>query len=117
MIGMDLLSFLILLVIAVVVAAILHYGLRFYVIAGTSSFLSKVVIGWLGAWLGSPVFGHWIEGLRYESVYYIPALLGSLALVLLAVDVTKTVRPAPVEPVAEGSEPADLPGESGPAVA
>ncbi len=57
MIGMDLLSFLILLVIGIVVAAILHYGFRFYVIPGTSSFHCKVVIGWLGAWLGSPVFG------------------------------------------------------------
>ena len=80
MIGMDLLSLLILLVIGIVVAAILHYGFRFYVIPGTSSFLCKVVIGWLGAWLGSPVFGYWLEGLRYESVYYIPAVLGSLAL-------------------------------------
>ena len=67
MIGMDLLSFLILLVIGIVVAAILHYGFRFYVIPGTSSFLGKVVIGWLGAWLGS------------------------LAFVLLAVDVAKSV--------------------------
>ena len=90
MIGMDLLSFLILLVIGIVVAAILHYGFRFYVISGRSSFLCKVVIGWLGAWLGSPVFGHWLEGLRYESVYYIPAVLGSLALVLLAVDMGKS---------------------------
>ncbi len=74
----------------IVVAAILHYGFRFYVSSGTSSFLCKVVIGWLGAWLGSPVFGHWLEGLRYESVYYIPAVLGSLALVLLAVDMGKS---------------------------
>ncbi len=50
MIGMDLLSFLILLVIGIVVAAILHYGFLFYVIPGTSSFLGKVVVGWLGAW-------------------------------------------------------------------
>ena len=48
MIGMDLLSFLILLVIGIVVAAILHYGFRFYVIPGTSSFLCKVVLAWLG---------------------------------------------------------------------
>ena len=116
MIGMDLLSFLILLVIGIVVAAILHYGFRFYVIPGASSFLGKVVIGWLGAWLGSPVFGHWLEGLRYESVYYIPAVLGSLALVLLAVDVAKSVSTGiPAAPAAEApSSPsvADTPPET-----
>ncbi len=65
MIGMDFGSFLALLIISVVVSAILHYGLKFYVRAGTGSFISKVIIGWIGAWLGSPVFGHWPEGLSY----------------------------------------------------
>ena len=49
MIGMDLISFVILLVISVVVSFVLHYALKYYVIPGIASFFSKVVIGWIGA--------------------------------------------------------------------
>ncbi len=90
MIGMDFISFLILLVISIVVSAILHYGLKYYVIPGLASFCSKVVISWIGGWLGSPVLGHWFEGVNYNQVYFIPAVLGSLALLLLAVDVVES---------------------------
>lgn len=92
MIGMDFVSFLILLVISVVVSAILHYGAKFYIVPGTTSFLAKVILGWLGAWLGSPILGYWWAGLNYEQVYFIPAILGSFALLVLAVDILKTVR-------------------------
>lgn len=92
MFGMDFIPFLILLVIAVVVAAIVHYGINYYVVPGVGSFCSKIVIGWVGAWLGSPVLGHWWEALSYSGVYIVPAILGSLALVVLAVDFAKTVK-------------------------
>jgi uncharacterized membrane protein YeaQ/YmgE (transglycosylase-associated protein family) len=97
MIGMDLRSFLILLLISVAVSAVLHYGFKFYVRAGTGSFLSKAIIGWIGAWLGSPVFGHWPEGLSYGEVYYVPAILGSFALLVLVVDVVKSTCGASAE--------------------
>jgi uncharacterized membrane protein YeaQ/YmgE (transglycosylase-associated protein family) len=89
MIGMDFNSFVILLVISVVVSWVLHYGLKYYVTPGLWSFCSKVVVGWVGAWLGSPVFGHWWPGLQYKEIYYIPAILGALALLVLAVDLVK----------------------------
>jgi hypothetical protein len=41
---MDFISFIILLVIAVVVSWVLHYPLKYYVTAGVWSFVSKVVI-------------------------------------------------------------------------
>ena len=94
MIGMNFVSFLILLVISVVVSAVLHFGLKFYIRPGLGSFLSKVIWGWIGAWLGSPVFGHWFGGLKYQDVYIIPAILGSLAILVLLVDWVKTVRSA-----------------------
>jgi len=94
MIGMNFASFFILLVISVVISAILHYGVKLYITPGLSSFLSKIVIGWIGAWLGSPVFGHWWGGLAYNDVYFIPAVLGSLALLILAVDGVKTLAQA-----------------------
>ncbi|MCK5650430.1 MAG: hypothetical protein KAJ42_03590 [Gemmatimonadetes bacterium] len=90
MIGMDFVSFIILLVISVIVSAVLHYGLRYQVVPGLSSFFGKVVLGWLGAWLGTPVFGRWFAGVAYEEVYFIPAILGSLAMLVLVIDVVKT---------------------------
>lgn len=90
MIGMDFVSFLILLIISIIVSAVVHFGCKYYVRPGVSSFLSKVMIGWVGAWLGSPVLGHWWAGLNYEQVYIVPAILGSLAALVLAVDLVKT---------------------------
>ncbi len=93
MIGMDFISFLILLVISVVVSAILHYGFEYYVTPGLWSFCSKVVVGWIGAWLGSPVLGYWphqFPWLHHGEVWFVPAILGSAALLLVAVDLAKT---------------------------
>lgn len=92
--GMDFMSFLVLLIISVVVCGILHYVFKYYIVPGFWSFLSKVVIGWVGAWQGSPVFGSWFDGLNYEEVYIIPAILGCLALVIFAVDFMKTSKGA-----------------------
>jgi uncharacterized membrane protein YeaQ/YmgE (transglycosylase-associated protein family) len=95
MIGMHFISFLSLLIISVAVSAVLHYYFEYYVTPGHWSFCSKVVVGWVGAWLGSPVFGYWphkIPILHYEDVWFIPAILGALALIIVAVDVaTMTV--------------------------
>ena len=96
MIGMNFISFLILLVISIVVSGILHFIFKFYVRPGWVSFISKVIFGWIGAWLGSPVFGYWCEGLNYEKVYIIPAILGSLAFLILTIDFVKSVK-APVK--------------------
>jgi uncharacterized membrane protein YeaQ/YmgE (transglycosylase-associated protein family) len=94
MIGMSFVSFLILLVISVVVSAILHYVFKFYIRPGYVSFISKIIFGWIGAWLGSPVFGYWFGGLAYEKIYIIPAILGSLALLIIMVDLVLTVKSA-----------------------
>lgn len=102
MIGMSFIEFLILLVISIIVSAVLHYGIKYYVISGTGSFVSKIILGWIGAWLGSPVFGYWFEGLAYGNVYIIPAILGSLALSVLAVDMVRSAKGIGTSP----SEPA-----------
>jgi len=87
MIGMDFVSFLVLLVISVVVAGILHYGLKYYVTPGTASFCGKVVVGYIGAWIGTPVLGSWWPGVLYGPIYIVPAILGSLAFIVLCVDI------------------------------
>ncbi len=94
MIGMDFVSFLILLVISVVVSLVLQFVLKMHVRTGIQSFLGTVVWGWIGAWLGSPVFGCWFPGWNYHEVYIIPAILGSFALLILMVDLVKTVKAA-----------------------
>jgi uncharacterized membrane protein YeaQ/YmgE (transglycosylase-associated protein family) len=95
MIGMDFTSFLTLLVISLVVAVVLHYGLRYRAVEGLEGFLGKLTIGWIGGWLGSPVFGHWWEAAKVGTVYVVPALLGSLAAVFGAILLLKRCAPAP----------------------
>jgi uncharacterized membrane protein YeaQ/YmgE (transglycosylase-associated protein family) len=55
------------------------------------------VAGWFGAWLGSPVFGYWPHQfpiLNYQNIWFIPAILGAIAAVGLAVDFDKRARHA-----------------------
>jgi uncharacterized membrane protein YeaQ/YmgE (transglycosylase-associated protein family) len=66
MLGMNFTSFLTLLVVSVVVAAVYHWILRY-------RFLAKVAVGWVGGWLGPPVLGHWLW--KIQSVYLVPAIL------------------------------------------
>jgi uncharacterized membrane protein YeaQ/YmgE (transglycosylase-associated protein family) len=105
MIGMDFISFLTLLVISGVVSYVLHFVLKFYVVPGLASYFGKVAFGWLGAWLGSPVLGHWFAGVQYEQVYIIPAILGSLAAIILAVDLVKSATAASAAGAARRTPP------------
>ena len=92
---MDFLSFLILLVISAVVSAVLHFGFKYYVVSGLGSYFGKVAVGWIGARLGSPVLGHWWAGVQYGEVYFVPAILGSVGLLVLAIDIAQTMRSVP----------------------
>lgn len=87
---MDFMSFAILLIISAIASAVFHYGLHYYVTPGLGSFFSKIVIGWVGAWLGTLVLGQWWDGLNYGNVYYVPALIGCLAVLIFAVDFVRT---------------------------
>lgn len=51
--------FLVLLGISVTVAGVFHYVLRYGFLNGIHAVYTKVVFAWIGAWLGSPVLGHW----------------------------------------------------------
>jgi uncharacterized membrane protein YeaQ/YmgE (transglycosylase-associated protein family) len=90
-------SFLILLVISVVVSAVVHYGFR-YSSRPTSTnwaFVTKVIVGYYGAWWGTAVYGRWWEGLNYQNVYFIPAILGSFSLVVVGVGFFTALRGGP----------------------
>jgi uncharacterized membrane protein YeaQ/YmgE (transglycosylase-associated protein family) len=92
MIGMSLISFLTLLVIAVVVAAVFHYVLRYRFLEGLDSFLAKIAVAWIGGWLGSPVLGHWL--VTIDNVYLVPAIVGAVATVFLNVVLLKALAKA-----------------------
>jgi len=65
----------------------------------------KWIAGWIGAWLGSPVFGHWGLGFNVENVYIIPALLGGFALAFL---VTAAMKAEAVANTASVPDAVDL---------
>jgi len=77
--GMSFWAFLVLLVAALIAAVVLHYLICYRFIEGFEGFLGKVGSGWVGAWLGSPVLGHWFEPVKLTGIYLIPALLGAFA--------------------------------------
>ena len=95
---MDFVSFLILLGMSGIVSAVLHFGLKFYVTPGLSSYFAKVVIGWFGGYMGIQVLGRWGEVLSYRQVYFVPALFGCLALLVLIIDLIRTWRGPPIPP-------------------
>jgi uncharacterized membrane protein YeaQ/YmgE (transglycosylase-associated protein family) len=83
MLGMSFLSFLILTLIGAVVAVAYHNVIRYRFLEGEDALIGKLIIGWVGAWLGSPVLGHWLW--KVENVYIVPALLGAIATIHLTV--------------------------------
>ncbi len=88
---MEFSGFIILLVVSVVVSGVLHYGLKYYVNPGHWSFASKCVVGYFGALWGDDIFGSWLDQAQIEGVFIVPAILGSCALLIVAVDVGKMV--------------------------
>jgi uncharacterized membrane protein YeaQ/YmgE (transglycosylase-associated protein family) len=109
MLGMSLLSFLTLTVIGAVVAVTYHYVIRYRLLEGNDAFFGKLILGWLGAWLGSPVLGHWLW--KVENVYVVPAILGAIATIQLTVLTGKvlaklaSMRPAATEEKKEETRP------------
>ncbi len=85
-------SFVILLVISVIVAAIIQFGLKFNRRTGPWPFVLKVIVGYYGAWWGTTVYGQWWENLNYGNVYYIPAILGAFSAVVFGVGFFKALR-------------------------
>jgi uncharacterized membrane protein YeaQ/YmgE (transglycosylase-associated protein family) len=101
MLGMSLLSFLVLTLIGAVVAVAYHYVIRYRFLEGDDALIGKLIIGWVGAWLASPVLGHWLW--KVENVYIVPAILGAMAAIHLTVLTGKalaklaSIRPAIAE--------------------
>lgn len=100
MLGISLISFLVLSLIAAVIAVAYHNVFRYRFLEGNDALFGKLMVGWFGAWLGSPVLGHWLW--KVENVYVVPAILGAIAAIHLNVLLWKSlarlvgVRPATI---------------------
>lgn len=89
LLGMHFVPFLTLAVISLIAALFVHYVFRYRVLDGFDGFLWKWVVGWVGAWLGSPVLGDWFHGVSITTVYIIPAFLGAFVGAFVATAVWK----------------------------
>ena len=99
MLGMSLFSFLILTFIGAAVAVAYHLVIQYRFLDSNDALVGKLIIGWMGAWLGSPVLGHWLW--KTENVFI--AILGAIIAIQMTVLTGKALaklagmRPAVVE--------------------
>lgn len=84
MIGMSFGSFIVLLIISAIVSAIVH-GAGYRVLDGGEGYVAKLIIGWIGGWIGSPILGYWGGRIPGGNVHLIPAILGSIAAIFMLV--------------------------------
>jgi uncharacterized membrane protein YeaQ/YmgE (transglycosylase-associated protein family) len=94
MIATNFASFLVLLVAGVLAGAVLHYLVRYRLLEGFDGFVGKCIAGWVGAWLGSPVLGHWFEKVKISNIYLLPALIGAFAGAFIMVSTGKALAKA-----------------------
>jgi uncharacterized membrane protein YeaQ/YmgE (transglycosylase-associated protein family) len=90
MLGMGFTGFATLLILGALGSFTLHFLLRYRALAGPEGFVSAWIVGWFGAWLGSPVLGHW--GPHIAALYILPALLGAFGAPFLAVSAFRALR-------------------------
>jgi hypothetical protein len=79
LIGMPFPSFLVLLILSAIAAAVLHWGFHYRLVNGIDGLLGQWMVAWLGAWLGPPVLGHWFDSFIFWNIYILPALIGAFA--------------------------------------
>ncbi len=89
---MTLMSFVVLLGISIVVTSVLHIGLKVRVRSDVMSFVATTVWAYVGAWLSMSMFGTWLPEIGHGGVAIIPAVLGSAAIIVVAVDFVKTLN-------------------------
>lgn len=110
MIGMGFGAFLTLFVISFIVAAIMHNAIRYRFLNGVDGFLSKWIVGWVGAWIASPVLGHWFSGVALGGQYIIPAFVGAFSLTFLGTAACKAVVKMRTAPATAETQPVPATG-------
>jgi hypothetical protein len=79
LIGMSFPSFVILLILSAIAAAVVHSAIRYRLFNGIDGFVGQWIVAWLGAWLGPAVLGHWFGSVMLGHIYILPALIGAFA--------------------------------------
>jgi uncharacterized membrane protein YeaQ/YmgE (transglycosylase-associated protein family) len=70
-------TFLTLLIVGLIAAAVIHVASRYQHMNNVDGFFCKWIAAYLGAWVGQPVLGYW--GRRIAGVHWIPALVAAFA--------------------------------------
>lgn len=84
----DFLPWLWLFIIGGAVSLVWYFVLR---VKSAGGYWFQLIVAWVGAWLGTPVFGNW-GFWTTNGVCIIPAILGSVAAVMLVVGAEKELR-------------------------
>ena len=92
MIGMAFLSFLALLVIGAACALSLRGILKPRRLGIGNAYIGQLIAGWLGAWIGSAVVGHWGWIIPSTNVYLLPAVISSLAAIYGLIELVRIVE-------------------------
>ena len=91
MIGMGFGGFLTLLIISFIAAIVMHSGIRYRFLGGVDGFFVKWIMGWLGAWVATPVLGHLFAGVAIGGQYIIPAFIGAFSIAFMTPAVWKAM--------------------------
>jgi len=78
MVYLPFLSWLWLTIIAVVISLVWYYVIK---VRTPGGYWFQLIVAWIGAWLGTPVFGNWVW--TPNNVSIIPAVLASIAAIML----------------------------------
>jgi uncharacterized membrane protein YeaQ/YmgE (transglycosylase-associated protein family) len=90
MIGMTFGAFLTLLLISAIWSAIIH-GAGYRALSGAEGYFAKLVVGWIGGWIASPILGYWGGPIAGSNAYIIPVIIGSLAAIFVEVAAMRTL--------------------------
>jgi hypothetical protein len=72
-------SFVVLLIVSAIAAAIVHWGFRYRLFDRWDGYVGQWIVAWIGAWLGPSVLGHWFDAVMLSNIYIIPAFIGGVA--------------------------------------
>lgn len=112
MIGMGFGAFLTLFVISFIAGAVIHYGFHYRFLSRNDGFFLKWIFGWLGAWIASPVLGHWFAGFAIGGQYIIPAFLGAFSAAFLIAALAKAMAQVRMASAESAEKVAEHPGVS-----
>ncbi|NOY77156.1 MAG: GlsB/YeaQ/YmgE family stress response membrane protein [Calditrichaeota bacterium] len=81
---MPFLSWLWLTIIAIVISVVWWFVLK---VKTSGGYWFELIVAWIGAWLGTAVFGNWVWTVNNISI--IPAILGSISAIMLIDGIAK----------------------------